>query len=92
MDKQEYLDPEDFPETEGGEKVTPGEEPWRNNLYQAVSSCLFYSSEAGMGCIDCLINGRWAGNRLAVLDKIEPGWKNIGKQVKQLVRLANIEG
>jgi hypothetical protein len=65
LDKKEYLDPEQFGDAPSVDRFSLE----KGGVMRGLYSKLFYSSGRGGGDIEELTNGRWAGNRLAIIEK-----------------------
>ena len=65
LDKREYLDPEQFRDDTSVDKFCLEKDGVMKGLY----GCLFYSTGRGGGDIEELRIGRWAGDRLSIVEK-----------------------
>jgi len=65
LDKCEYIDPEQFGDDSSLDEFCME----KNGVMRGLYSTLFYSSGRGGGDIEALRIGRWAGDRLSIVEK-----------------------
>ncbi len=88
-DKKQFIDPVTF----GSLKSVDDFGLEQDGVMKALFSCLFYSTGGGGGDIDAFKQGRWAGNRLKLVEMSEAysmGFTDISHEVNKVL-LANSE-
>ena len=84
LDLKEFIDPLSF----GSDANFDLYAFKQDGIMKALYSCLFFSSGGGGGDIDALTAGRWAGNRLTMVDitvAVREGCTNVSSDVKALL-------
>lgn len=83
LDKKEYLDPEMF----GDDTSVDSFAMEKDGVMKGLYSCLFYSTGSGGGDIEALKKGRWAGDRLSIVEKdtLSADYRDISFYVESLL-------
>jgi len=87
LDQLEYLDPDQFGDESSVDKFCLEKDGVMKGLY----STLFYSTGKGGGDIEHLKIGRWAGDRLSIveMDTLPEFYRDVSGPVETLLRIIN---